>query len=137
MISFLKATAFVLSSYLILTFLNMGLVIVFYYEDPASNFILPLLIQAIVLLSAGFLVYFKMSEWFGLKSYKWTLYFLTFIFGFVSSLNLYLDLSIEPGWFVISNFIFISSGLMLGFKRGNFRAINLGEHDKESFRGTD
>lgn len=115
--SFLKASAFILSSYLMLTFINMGLVMLFFLKDQSIPVLIPLIIQAFVMISCGYFVLYKFVGLFKLSESTLPLYSLILILGFVSSLNLYLNVSLEPRWFVTSNFIFVASGLIIGYRR--------------------
>ncbi len=111
--SILKSMVFIVVAYLLLTFLNMGLVMLFFYENPDSGMLLPLITQAIVIISIGTFIQLKLRNWFKLSQSKIPINVLLLMIGIVSCLNLYLDVSLEPSWFVTMNFIFVLIGFNL------------------------
>lgn len=105
---------FIIIGYLLLSLANMALVMLFFYESPAIQIALVVLCQAVIIFplsgSYTFLLMARLKT-VGLPS----VFILAGLLITVSGLNVYLGLSLEPAWYVISNLLFTLVGLGVGY----------------------
>lgn len=106
---------FIIGCYMILSLANMGLVLLFWYESGAVQIPWVVLSQAFVMVSLSAcctgILQSRMKSVTNLS-----VFILAGLFILISGLNLYLGVSLEPGWFVVTNLVFTLAGLSAGYK---------------------
>lgn len=89
-----------------LAMLTMGIVLFFYFEKENTNSFLVILSQLLLVPTTAFLLTHFGAKWLKIDA-KIGAGIVGVLLTIVAGLNLYLDVSLEPAWFVIVN-------LMLG-----------------------
>ncbi len=102
----LKYALYIIITYMALAMLTMGIVLFFYFEKENTNSVLVILSQLLLIPTTAFILTRFGAKWLKIDA-KIGAGIVGVLLTIVAGLNLYLDVSLEPVWFVIVN-------LMLG-----------------------
>ena len=108
-----KSIAFIVTGYSIASLINMGLVLLFYYDGVLAPTFVLFPIEILVIILSSFGIGFYIYHWFKLTS-RWPIYTLMFLLIAITGLNIYLDQSLEPLWYKITYIITVAPSLLFG-----------------------
>jgi hypothetical protein len=114
--TFLKGAGFVIVGYLLISLVNMGTVVLFFYERVLASVYILFPLQLLIIAPTSYGIGYLLTKWFNPEN-SIPVYILAGLVTIVIAINIISDVSLEPLWYKISYLVIVIPALILSNKK--------------------